>query len=307
MIKIGIIGTNKSVKQHIGQIKKIPEFNLIGIYNHDLRETNKSAREFNIKPFNSYDSFINSVDAIYVVSSKKTFYNDIVTALKNSKHIFIKSIKNYTKYEVENFIKLANEANVHIQVYNNERFSSTFISAKEYFNNPMYVETQYFINYEQSEIELPKVLDLIYTDLNLSASLIKSNPKKIEAASLSILNSSPDIINARISFDNGSIINLTAGRISNKNTHICKFFQRDAIIEIDFINSKTQVSKKCTKRILFEELELTNSNKIFEQLTNFHHSIEKNLQPIINIENELKILDIFEKILDKIKLTSNQI
>ena len=307
MIKIGIIGNKNSIQQHIDQIKKIPEFNLIGIYNQDLRETNKSAQEFNIKPFNSFNSFVNSVDVIDLVSSKREYYNDIITALKNTKHLFIKSIKNYTKYEIENLIKLSNEANVHIQVYNNERFSSTFISAKKYFDNPMYVESQNFINYEQSNLKLPRVLDLIYTDLNLSVSLIKSNSKKIEATSLSIVNSSPDIINARISFDNGSVINLTAGRISNKKTHICKFFQRDAIIEIDFNNSKTQISKKSKKKFLFEELELIENNKIFEQLSNFQHSIEKNLQPIINIENELKILDIFEKILDKIKLTSNQI
>ncbi|MBE9469035.1 MAG: Gfo/Idh/MocA family oxidoreductase [Bacteroidetes bacterium] len=307
MVKIGIIGTNKFAKQHIEQLKKNSKFNLIGIYSHDLAEANKAAQEFNIKPFNSYDSFLKSIDVIDLASSKKNYYNDAVSALKNSKHLLLKNIKNYTKDEVESLIKLANEANVQIQIYNNEQFSPSFISAKKYFDNPMYVEAQYFINYEKNEKKLPNVVDLIYTDLNLSLSVIRSNAKTINATSLSIINDSSDIINARITFDNGSVINLTAGRISNKNTHICKFFQRDTIIKIDFNNSQTQISKKGTKRVLFEKLELTDSNQIFHQLSNFYNSIEKNLQPTINIENELKILDIFEKILNKIRLTSNQI
>ena len=307
MIKIGVIGNSKSTRKHIEQIKKIPEFDLIGVYNHDLNEVNKTAKEFNIKPFNSYNSFINSVDVIDLVSSKKAYYNDAVAALKNSKHLFIKSIKKYTKLEVENLIKLANEANVQIQINNEEQFAPVFLSAKKYFNNPMYIETQYFKNYEQNEIFLPNVTDLIYKDLSISLNIIKSNTKKINATSLSIINSSPDIINARIEFDNGSVINLSAGRLSNKDIHICKFFQREAIIEIDFNNSQAQIAKKSTKKIFFETLEINKNNQTFEQLLNFRSSITKNLQPIINIEKELKILYAFEKILDKIKLTSNQI
>ncbi len=307
MIKIGVIGAGKSASEHIKQIKQIPEFDLIGIYNHDLNEVNKTAKEFNIKPFNSYNSFVNSVDVINLISSKKNYYNDALTALKNSKHLFIKSIRNYTKSEVDNLIKLSNEANVQIQINNDEQFAPVFLSAKKYFDNPMYIETQYFKNYEQNERILPNVIDLIYKDLSISLNIIKSNTKKINATSLSIINSSPDFINARIEFDNGSVINLTAGRLSNKDIHIFKFFQREAIIEIDFNNSQTQITKKSTKRILFETLEIKKNNQTFEQLLNFRYSITKNLQPIINIENELKILDIFEKISDKIKLTSNQI
>ncbi len=307
MTKIGVIGTNKSIKSHIEQIKKIPEFELIGIYHHDLNEVNKTAKEFNIKPFNSYKSFIDSVDVIDLASSKPNYYNDEITALKNSKHLFIKSIKNYTRLEVEKLINLANEANVIIQISNNEQFNPVFLAAKKYFDNPMYIEAQYFKNYEQSDKKLPNVKDLIYKDLCISVNVIKSNAKKINATSLSIINSSPDIINARVEFDNGSVIDLTAGRLSNKDIHVLKFFQREAIIEIDFNNLQARMAKKSARRILFEELETTKNNQILEQLLNFHHSITKNLQPIISIENELKILDVFEGISNKIKLISNQI
>lgn len=307
MTKIGVIGTNKSIKSHIEQIKKIPEFELIGIYYHDLNEVNKTAKEFNIKPFNSYKSFVDSVDVIDLASSKPNYYNDAITALKNSKHLFIKSIKNYTRLEVAKLINLANEANVLIQISNSEQFDPVFLVAKKHFDNPMYIEAQYFKNYEQNDKNSPNVKDLIYKDLCVSVNVIKSNAKKINATSLSIINNSPDIINARVEFDNGSVINLTAGRLSNKDIHVLKFFQRNSIIEIDFNNNKTRMAKKSAKRILFEDLETTKNNQILEQLLNFHHSITKNLQPIISIENELKILDVFEEISNKIKLISNQI
>jgi hypothetical protein len=72
---------------------------------------------------------------------------------------------------------------------------------------------------------------------------VKSKVKKIEANGVAIITETPDIANARITFENGTVANLTASRISASPMRKLRIFQKDAYFSIDFGNQSVEVFK----------------------------------------------------------------
>ena len=62
--------------------------------------------------------------------------------------------------------------------------------------------------------DIPVVLDLMIHDIDIVLSLIQSPISQIESTGVSIMTQSVDIANARISFENGAIANLTSSRVA---------------------------------------------------------------------------------------------
>ena len=55
----------------------------------------------------------------------------------------------------------------------------------------------------------------------------------VQATGVAVLTDTPDICNARITFENGCVANLTASRISVKPMRKLRVFQRDAYLSLD--------------------------------------------------------------------------
>jgi predicted dehydrogenase len=73
--------------------------------------------------------------------------------------------------------------------------------------------------------------------------LVKSQVEKIDANGVAVLTDTPDIANARITFKNGAVANLTASRISARAMRKMRLFQPNAYISIDFGKQDVEVFK----------------------------------------------------------------
>src|SRR5262249_58972243 len=70
--------------------------------------------------------------------------------------------------------------------------------------------------------------------IDVIASLVRSAVDRVEAIGVAVLTDKPDIANARITFLNGCIANVTASRVSIKRERKIRFFQPDAYLSIDY-------------------------------------------------------------------------
>ena len=91
--------------------------------------------------------------------------------------------------------------------------------------------------------DIPVVLDLMIHDIDIVLSLIQSPISQIESTGVSIMTQSVDIANARISFENGAIANLTSSRVAKDRVRKLKIFQQDLYITVDFLIGLTEIYK----------------------------------------------------------------
>ncbi len=322
MIKIGVLGVGHLGKIHVNCIKQIAEFELVGFYDPNDENADKVSEDFGIKRFDDVDELIKAVDVVDIVTPTLSHFDCASKALKLFKHVFIEKPIVTTPDQARKLIELAEEANVKVQVGHVERFNPAFIAAKSFIDKPMFIESHRLAMFNPRGTDVPVILDLMIHDIDIILSIVKSPIKKVNASGIKVVSDTPDIANARIEFDNGSIANLTASRISLKNMRKSRFFQKDAYISVDFLEKVTEVvtmkdidpekagpfdmvldlgENKGSKQIQISKPEVKEINAIRSELESFYLSIKENTTPPVTINDGYYALDVAYQIIDKVK------
>jgi predicted dehydrogenase len=324
MLKIGIFGVGHLGKIHIKLLQELKDhFEIIGFFDPHEQNAEYAQNTLKIKKFTNDLELINSCDCIDIVTPTLQHYDVAEKVIKLGKHVFIEKPITETTEEAKSLLKLSEEANTIVQVGHVERFNPSFIEAKKYLKNPMFIETHRLAQFNPRGTDVPVVLDLMIHDIDIILSVVKSRVRKISASGVSVVSDSHDIANARIEFENGCVANLTASRISMKNMRKSRFFQRDAYVSVDFLNKELEVVEmediqgetddfdiifdpgngKTKKRILFTKPDLQSNNAIKEELYSFHQSIVQQKTPVVSCEDGLKSLEIAHAIMERLKKT----
>lgn len=243
-VRIGIIGAGHLGRYHIECIQRIEGFAFVGFVDADPERAKQISDKYNIVAFPDTDSLLQSVDAVCIVTPTSSHFEIGMKAIAAGKHIFIE--KPLTD-SPEKSNQLANElagSQLIGRVGHVERYNPAFIAAKKFgINQPVFIEAHRLAPFNPRGLDVPVVLDLMIHDIDIVLSVIGSEVEHIEANGVGVAGKSADICNARITFKNKAVANLTASRISLKQMRKLRLFQRDQYMAIDFLNHEVQVVK----------------------------------------------------------------
>lgn len=320
MIKIGVLGAGDPGRVHLQLLKEILYYDVAGFYDPDDSTAGKAMSDYGLKRFHSVDELAGEVDAIDLITPRPNHFECASRALKLSRHLFIENPLHNTIREARSLRALAAEADVKVQLGHVERFNPAFLAAKAYLKNPMYIEAKRYARFDTQRSDTSVVLDLMIHDIDIVLSVVRSNIKRISASGVAVVSDTPDIVNARIEFDNGCVANLSASRISVKEVTRTRFYQKDDYVSVDFLkkeaglvhleNVKDQPDafsngQSRTGAIRLETLSLEPVNAIKMELTSFAESILNNTDTAVGIEDGCKALEVAFTILEKIHHTTD--
>lgn len=317
MLKIGVLGAGHLGKIHIKCIKQIDRYELVGFYDPDQATAEAVEEELGVRCFATIEALIDAVEVVDIVTPTVQHFECASKALQRRRHVFIEKPIVATPDEASKLMKLADEAGVKVQVGHVERFNPAFIAAEPYIKAPKFVEAHRLALFNPRGTDVPVVLDLMVHDLDILFTIINSPVKHVSACGVAIVSPTPDITNARIEFENGSVANLTASRISLKNMRKTRIFQDDAYITVDFLDKKTEITRihdhevsgypysltldlpgGATKQITLERPEIHPLNAIQTELESFYDSIIHNTVPVVSIEDGVKVLNLAYEIIN---------
>lgn len=328
MIKIGLIGTGHLGKIHLRLLQELSDiYELIGIFDNNQEQLEKVCKEFNCKGFSSAEELIQAVDCVDIVTPTIAHFEVASKAIKQFKHVFIEKPITQTSEEAKVLQTLAQEARVKVQVGHVERFNPAYTAALPYLENPMFIEAHRLSLFNPRGTDVPVVLDLMIHDIDIVLHAVKSNVRKISASGVSIVSETPDIANVRLEFENGCVANLTASRISLKNMRKARFFQKNAYISVNFLEKEMEVVQmedlegeagpfdmvlemgegKKSKKIIFDKPKIEESNAIKEELRTFANAINKDITPVVTLDDGLHALVIAERIMEKLNVNLSRI
>ncbi len=314
MLKIGVLGAGHLGKIHIKCIKNISDYHLVGFYDPDKNNAEQVRSDFGIRSYESIESLLDDVDVVDIVTPTISHFDCASKAFAKNKHVFIEKPIVATTEESFKLMELAKEAGVKVQVGHVERFNPAFLAAKKFIDKPMFIEAHRLSQFNPRGTDVPVILDLMIHDLDIVLSSVKSEVKNISASGVAVVSPTPDIANARIEFENGSVANLTASRISLKNMRKTRMFQKDAYISIDFLEKQSEIVRMKTvdpekvndpfamilepsegreaKQIIFEKPESENINAIETELFTFAEAIANGTEPPVSMLDGHKALKV---------------
>jgi predicted dehydrogenase len=323
MLKIGLLGVGHLGLFHLKCIGNIPDYDLVGFYDPDIERSEKIKKEYNVHRFENIEELVDASDVVDIVTPTISHYDCAVKAIKKSKHIFIEKPIASSLKEAEHLISLSEEAGVKVQVGHVERFNPAFLTALKTLDKPMFIQADRLGTYNPRGTDVPVVLDLMIHDIDIVLSIVNANVRKVHASGVNIVSDTPDIANARLEFDNGTVANLTASRVSLKNYRKARFFQHNTYITVDFLNKETEIvriedAKKSDnndltmvlkngngndKKFIFEKPDVEPLNAIEEELRSFLNSINNNTPVKVGITDGYNALKVAHQILEKINWT----
>ena len=319
MLKIGILGAGHLGKIHLKLAKQSDKYELIGFYDANPENAKEISETFGYKAFDTIADLIAAVDVVDIVTPTLSHFDCAVQAIEAGKHIFLEKPITKTVEEARHLIALAKKHQVKGQVGHVERFNPAFLAVKDKINKPMFIEAHRLAEFNPRGTDVPVVLDLMIHDIDAILSVVNSPVASIQASGTAVISETPDITNARISFENGCVANLTASRISLKNMRKTRFFQKDAYIAVDFFDKATEVvrmkdapqeaarngfemilknAEGIEKQIYFENPEIAENNAILDELESFADAINQDTTPVVSLEQGTAALEVAQRIID---------
>lgn len=316
MLRIGILGAGHLGRIHLRLVAASPAFELVGFYDPNAAAVDKLVSEKDYRAFESAEALIDAVDVVSIITPTLSHFEMAEKALRSKKHVFIEKPIAQNDEEAQKLVKLASENGVLGQVGHVERFNPAFQAIQPSLDTPLFIETHRLAEFNPRGTDVSVVLDLMIHDIDIVLSVVDSPIKRIDASGVAVISETPDISNARITFENGCVANFTASRISLKKMRKTRFFQKNAYIAVDYLAKKVEVVKikdapnktedlsilltnaeGKKKQIYFENPAISETNAILEELEHFAHCIKTKQIPKVSLKDGAYALEVAHRVI----------
>jgi predicted dehydrogenase len=131
--------------------------------------------------------------------------------------------------------------------------------------------------------------------------------KTVSAVGVPVLTKLVDIANARLEFESGAIVNITASRVSLQTTRKFRVFERDKYLSIDFGKGTVDLLTKtgdwggATPPLNHESWSLEKGDALLSETQSFLDCVKNKKRPVVSGEDGLNALILAEKITEKIR------
>jgi predicted dehydrogenase len=99
---------------------------------------------------------------------------------------------------------------------------------------------------------------------------------------VNVLTRFEDIANARITFKNGCVANLTASRVSDEVMRKIRIFQENTYISLDYKNAEAWVYRKGLLKITKENLPIEKEQPLQKELEAFITCVTNHTTPLVS-------------------------
>ena len=240
-IRYGVIGVGALGKHHARWAKAIDAYSLAGVYDINQDKANAVAAEIDCRAFPSLETLFEQCDAVSVAVTTSAHMEVALKAIEAGKHLLVEKPIATTLDEADHIIAAADARNVILMTGHIERFNPAVLALRDYDIRPHFIEAHRLAAFNPRGADVAVVLDLMIHDIDLVLYLIKSKPKAIAASAVGVVSDTVDIANARITFANGAVANLTASRISLKPMRKLRIFQSSGYFSLDLAEKQADL------------------------------------------------------------------
>ncbi|KTD19453.1 Gfo/Idh/MocA family protein [Legionella israelensis] len=302
-IRCAVIGVGYLGRFHAQKYQLLDDSELIAVCDVQPQTCESVSQELNVPAFSDYRDLFGKVDAVSIAATTNRHYEIAKECIAQGIHVLIEKPITETVTQAEELIALAKKHRVKLQVGHLERFNSARLALSDHLDNPQFIESHRLAPFNPRGTDVNVILDLMIHDIDIIQTIVNRPIKTIDAQGAPVLSKSIDIANARITFDNHCVANVTASRISFKTERKTRIFQHNSYISIDFQNKQFAVFQKGEKEMFPGIPEITRHQSVFEkgdalleEIKAFLECIKNDSTPLVTGEEGRNALATAEKI-----------
>lgn len=232
-VATGVLGVGRLGREHARVLSSLPGSRLVGV--HDLRPERAEAvaERCRTRAYEDPTALLAEATAVVVAVPTPSHHGVARTALEAGCHVLVEKPFTETLDQADDLIARAEERGLELRVGHIERFNAAVRSCLPHLDRPRFVESLRLAPFQPRGTDVTVVLDLMIHDIDLVLGLVDSPLASLHAVGTPVLTEHVDLANARLVFEDGTVAEITASRVSEERTRVLRLFQRTGYLKLD--------------------------------------------------------------------------
>jgi len=312
-VKTAVVGVGNLGRHHARWYKSIEESELVGIYDRDQAKCRQIAEELGVTAFQSLSDIFGRAEVVSVAVPTSDHHEVGAPLISHKINCLIEKPIAATVEQAEELIRLADENGVILSVGHIERFNPAVLALGNYVIEPRFIEAHRLAAFDPRGTDVAVILDLMIHDIELALHFVGSPLKSLEAAAVAVVSDTADIANARLTFENGAVANLTASRISLRAMRKLRIFQKSGYFSLDLAARQADIYRmaddaaagedgmriplgKSGREIIYRKAGAADEDMLCLELKNFIHAVRTGSSPRVKAPAATEALKIASEI-----------
>lgn len=300
-VKIGVVGVGHLGGFHSRIYSRLDNVRFIGVCDCNLERAIEIGKKYNTASYSDYEELFDKVDGVSIAVPTSLHYNIAKDFLLHNIHVLIEKPITKTLSEADELIEIARERKLILQVGHIERFNSAVLAIEPYLKKPKFIECQRLGPFHKRVKDVGVVLDLMIHDIDIVLGLLKQDVVTIEAVGLSSISDYEDVANVRLTFQDGTIADITASRITKDVVRKMRIFQEDSYVSLDYVTQDAAIFRKTGDKILKEKIRIRKKDPLKKELKSFIECVRTGRKPVVSGVEGKRALQVALEIVEKIK------
>ena len=325
-LTVGVIGCGRMGRLHARVYSEMPSVRLVGVIDTDRELAAATADEYGTRAFTRLEDLLVEVRAV-TVAVPTQFHADIAEAcLDRRVPCLVEKPLAKDVGDARRIAEAARRSGTTVQVGHIERFNPAIRAMDRLGIVPRYMEVIRISPLSFRSIDVGVVLDMMIHDIDIILRLANSKVQRVEAVGVSVIGEHEDVCNARLIFENGVVVNMTASRLALKTERRLRVFSPDAYVSLDYQKRYGIVARRSgnldairtaaarirageikdlselnyADLVHIEELEIDDTEPLRAQLDSFVTAVTTKTPPPVTVEDGLAAVETATRIVQSI-------
>jgi predicted dehydrogenase len=326
-LRLAVVGVGHLGKEHARLLAAMDDVELVGVADVNLEQAQGVARRLNTQAYSDYWPLLNLVDAACVVVPTTQHFRVAAEFLRRGIPLLVEKPLTATLEHAEALVGLSQKQGVLLQVGHIERFNPAFEELQQRPLQPKFIAAERLGPFSGRSTDIGAVLDLMIHDLDLLLALVLAPVQSVEAVGVSVFGGQEDVANARLTFANGCVAQVTASRVSPTPQRRMHLWGPEGYARVDFskrhlalVQPSEQLRQQARQRrpldaaslvalkeglfgqyLQVRELERKEGDQLARELQEFVHCVRTGARPRVNGEDGLRALALAMRILASLR------
>jgi predicted dehydrogenase len=233
-----VVGVGHLGKEHARILASMPEVELIGVVDPNRGQAEAVAQRCGSHPFPDHRPLLDQARAAIIAAPTAYHHSIARDFLGAGIPLMIEKPLASNLAQAEELARLADEQGILLQVGHIERFNPAFEELQSRPIRPRYIVCERCSNFSGRSTDVGVVLDVMIHDLDLVLALVQAPVARVEALGVAVLGGNEDLAQARMTFANGCVVDLTASRVHPESVRHLRAWGPEGYAGVDFANQR---------------------------------------------------------------------
>jgi len=325
-LRVAVIGVGHLGNYHAQHLAAMDGVELAAVVDTRAGQADRVAAENDTHSYTDFRKVLRKIDAAVVAVPTITHHSVAKRLLKAGIPVLVEKPLAATRSQARALVRAARKTDTLLQVGHIERFNPVISVLKDFTVRPKFIEAHRLASYSFRSTDIGVVFDLMVHDIDIILQMVDAPLKRVDAVGVSVLGRNEDIANARLTFTNGCVANVTASRISLHAMRKMRIWSPNAYVSLDFGSHQGQIirpseklrhegidldavrpedipglkAKLFTEYINIRNIHIEEHDALGKELECFVDSVRHGRAPVVSGEEALAAIEVAHKVVDRI-------